>query len=124
MNSRPGTLRRHESPKPWAVSVLLALVVVTLGGCAPTVAATTPGTPAADATQTVAEVAYHRMEIGRLQTGAYTTNVLVDIDLPRGVRWTVLEFADDDYVLRFSNDDVPGVVWIVDPRGVRVRSAP
>ena len=103
---------------------LLVLLIALLGACAPTATAPMPGTPAADATQTVAEIAYHRMEIGRLQTGVYTTNVLVDLELPRGVRWTVLEFGDDDYVLRFSNDSVPDVVWIVTPRGVRVQSAP
>ena len=103
---------------------LLVLLIALLGACAPTVSTPSPGTPAADATQTVAEIAYHRMAIGRLQTGVYTTNILIDLELPRGVRWTVLEFGDDDYVLRFTNDSVPDVVWIVDPRGVRVRSAP
>ena len=103
---------------------LLVQLLAALAACAPAATAPAPTTPAADATQTVAEVAFHRMEIGRLQTGVYTTNVLVDLDLPRGVRWTVLEFSDTDYVLRFSNDDIPDVVWIVDPRGVRVRSAP
>ena len=82
-----------------------------------------PDSTAANETQMVAEIAHHRMEIGRLQTGAYTTNVLVDLELPRGVRWTVLEFAEDTYVLRFTNDEVPDLLWLVDPAGVRTRSA-
>lgn len=116
--------RRPAAPARWPRRLALALVVAALGACAPTVGATAPSTPAADATRTVAEIAYHRMEIGRLQTGAYTTNVLIDLDLPRGARWTVLDFTEDDYVLRFSHDDVTDVVWIVDPGGVQVRGAP
>ena len=124
MRPRPG--RRTRSLACTVVPRWVAIVVILAGlaACAPTTSAPTPGTPAATATQTVAEIAYHRMEIGRLRTGAYTTNVLIDLDLPRGARWTVLEFADDAFVLRFTNDDVPDVVWIVDPRGVRVRAAP
>ena len=117
------TIRRAR-PAVGRTATLLALLVLLLGSCAPSARATIPETPAADGTQTVAEIAYHRMEIGRLQTGMYTTNVLIDLELPRGVRWTVLEFSDDDYVLRFTNDAVSGVVWNVSPRGVRVGSAP
>jgi hypothetical protein len=36
------------------------------------------------------------MELGRLRLGVYTTNVLVDLDLPRGARVTVEAFDDDD----------------------------
>ena len=105
------------------IALTLATLIV-LAACAPqaqppTTSGATPSSAAAGATQTVAEIAHHRMEIGRLQTGAYTTNVLVDIEIPRGVRWTVLEFAEDDYLLRFTNDDVPDVLWLVEPGGVR-----
>lgn len=104
----------------WAVGLL---VVGALAACAPTTQASLPNTPAAQETQTVAQVAFHRMEIGRLQTGAYTTNVLVDLQLPRGVRWTVLEFTDRDYLLRFNHDEVTTLEWLVDPSGVRVLDA-
>ena len=58
------------------------------------------------------------MEIGFLQTGTYTTNALVDLDLPRGVKWTLEEFSDSSYQLRFTSDDQPEEVWLVSPRGV------
>ena len=109
------------------IALTLATLIV-LAACAPqaqpaTTPATTPSGAAAGATQTIAEIAHHRMEIGRLQTGAYTTNVLVDIEIPRGVRWTVLEFAEDDYLLRFTHDEVPGALWLVEPDGVRTEDA-
>jgi hypothetical protein len=109
----------------WNTPILVILLV--LAACAPQAtrpAQNTPNTAAASETQTLAQVAHHRMEIGRLQTGAYTTNVLVDLDIPRGVRWTVLEFSGDAYLLRFTHDAVPDVEWLVDPAGVRTSSAP
>ncbi|HSL96626.1 MAG TPA: hypothetical protein VLA35_12040, partial [Thermoleophilia bacterium] len=66
-----------------------------------------------------AYVAYHRMELGRLQLGVYTTNVLVDVELPRGARLTLEAFDDDGYRLRVDSDAVPGVAWYVTPSGVR-----
>lgn len=107
---------------PLRLLLMVALLAV-LGACAPQAQTPTPDSAAAEATQTLATIAHHRMEIGRLQTGAYTTNVLVDLELPRGVRWTVLEFAADTYLLRFTNEDVPDTEWLVDPAGVRSRPA-
>lgn len=106
----------------------IVMILLVLAACAPQATTPPPGanapnTAAASATETLAQVAHHRMEIGRLQTGAYTTNVLVDLDIPRGVRWTVLDFSTDAYLLRFTHDEVPDVVWLVDPSGVRTRAA-
>lgn len=117
---------------PRSASLLPALLLaLLLGACAPR---TTTGTavpangtaapeaplddPAAAQLERTALEAFHRMEIARLQTGAYTTNALVDLTLPRGTRWTVLEFADGDYLLRFTSDEVPERHWLVSPTGV------
>lgn len=62
------------------------------------------------------------MEIGYLQTGSYTTNALVDLQLPRGVRWTLEEFSEQNYRLRFTDDSRPGVAWLVSPAGVTAAS--
>ncbi|MEX2541575.1 MAG: hypothetical protein WD314_07190 [Trueperaceae bacterium] len=102
--------------------VLLALTL-TLAACAPSAGVPRPaGTTAAgepSELRRTALVAFHRMEIAFLQTGSYTTNALIDLDLPRGVRWTLEEFSETGYRLRFTDDDRPDVAWLVSPEGVR-----
>jgi hypothetical protein len=103
---------------PFATVALALALTLLATACAP--AAIAPlDDPEAVAVERVAQEAFHRMEIGRLRTGAYTTNVLVDLDLPRGARATVEAFDDDDYRLRIDSDAVPGAAWLVSPRGVR-----
>ena len=68
--------------------------------------------------QRVAIMAFHRMELGRLETGSYTTNALIDLELPRQVRWTLEEFDGQSYRLRFTSDSSPDEAWLVTPRGV------
>jgi hypothetical protein len=104
--------------RPLLPALALALAML-LAGCVPAAVAETLDTPAARAVARAAEETFHRMELGRLATGVYTTNVLVDVDLPRGARITVEAFTDDDYRLRVEGDQVAGVAWIVTPRGVR-----
>ncbi len=102
------------------------LVVVWLGvlaACAPTTSAPAIDGPAAQAVDRVAQETFHRMELGRLSQGTYTTNVLVDVALPQGARVTVEAFEGDDYLLRVDSDVVPGVVWYVSPQGVRHAAA-
>jgi hypothetical protein len=53
-----------------------------------------------------------------LRTGVYTTNVLVDLDIPRGTRVTVEAYGETDYLLRITSDAVPGAAWLVSPRGI------
>ena len=79
-----------------------------------------PESPAAREVQQTAQVAYHRMQIGFLQTGEYTTNALLDLSLPQGVRWTVETFEATTYQLRFVSAEVPDQAWIVTPEGVQV----
>jgi hypothetical protein len=99
--------------------VALAILVAMLAACVPAATAERLTSPAAQALERTASEAYHRMELGRLQTGSYTTNVLVDVDLPRGARVTVEAFTGDDYRLRVDSDALPDVAWFVSPRGVR-----
>lgn len=100
---------------------------VLFGACAPTAQeapATRPVAAPAElgAVQRTAWQAWHLMELGRISEGAYTTNALVDLDLPQGVRWDLLDFTDAGYrlrVLRVEEDGTEGEAWIVDPSGVR-----
>lgn len=107
--------------RPTRPTTLLALLLLlALAACAPR-AAQTPGaaSPAEEQLRRTAELAYHRMQIGYLETGTYTTNALVDLELPRGVRWTLESFSEDDYRLRFTADDLPDAAWLVTPAGTR-----
>ncbi len=90
-----------------------------LAACAPTTTAPALDDPAARQVDAVAQETFHRMELGRLSVGSYTTNVLVDVELPQGARVTVEAFDGDDYLLRVDSTAVPGVVWYVSPDGVR-----
>lgn len=100
------------------LGALPILLLALLAACAPQAVSPAFSSPEGQAVQRVAEVAFHRMEIGRLETGNYTTNVLVDLNMPQGVRWIVTDFTSDSYTLRFSADDLPEVAWLVSPRGV------
>jgi hypothetical protein len=103
----------------------LFALALALAACAPR-ASETPNalnSPEARQLEQTATIAYHRMEIGFLQTGEYTTNVLIDLALPQGVRWTLEEFSSTDYSLRFTSSAVPDFAWLVSPRGVRVTNA-
>lgn len=90
-----------------------------LAACAPQAISPAFSTPEAETVERIARVAYHRMEIGLLEVGSYTTNVLVDLDLPSGVRWIVTDFSADGYALRFTSDALPQVAWLVSPRGIQ-----
>lgn len=107
------TVRSHVR----AAAVMVALLLLGLAACAPRAAAF--DTPAAREAERAAYEAYHRMELGRLRLGVYTTNVLVDLDLPRGARITVEAFEDDDYQLRLTSEAALEIAWLVTPRGVR-----
>ena len=102
-------------------SLVLLACALLLGACAPraTTPADTLDTPEARQLEGVATEAFHRMEIGLLQTGAYTTNALIDLALPQGVRWTLEEFSAGSYLLRFTAASVPEYAWLVSPSGVR-----
>jgi hypothetical protein len=97
----------------------VACLAAVLVACVPAATTEALAGPAAQALERTASEAFHRMELGRLRTGGYTTNVLVDVDLPQGARVTVEAFSGDDYRLRVDSDAVEGVVWFVSPRGVR-----
>ena len=109
--------------------VYLALLVVMLlfTACTPQTMRAEPArpvvleSPEALAVDQTATAAWHRMEAEFLETGSYTTNVLADLSLPPGVRWTVETFTDGAYLLRFTSNAVPDYAWFVSPEGVRIR---
>ncbi|MEX2535370.1 MAG: hypothetical protein WD273_07170 [Trueperaceae bacterium] len=100
--------------------ILVIALVAALAACAPQATPVTgPATGRVDSElQRTAQVAFHRMELAYLLTGSYTTNALVDLDLPRGVKWTLEEFSDTSYRLRFTDDNRPGDAWLSTPVGV------
>ena len=110
--------------KLYALATLLLLL---LAACAPrTQNASTEtdpvlSSPAAQETERVAMAAYHRMELAQLEDGSYTTNVLINLDVPQGVRWMLEDLTDTSYTLRFTSTNVPDVAWIVTPDGVEPR---
>lgn len=61
------------------------------------------------------------MELGRLRSGSYSTDVLLDLAVPSGIRWTVVSYGPDAYALAVTGDGEPTPLR-VDPDGVRVGS--
>lgn len=114
-------MNAHPSSRRAASLALAAVLLALLAACAPSATTALPDDPAAREAERTARVAYHRMQIAFLETGAYTTNALVDLALPQGVRWTVDDFEPDgsSYRLRITHTEVPGVAWLVGPDGVR-----
>jgi len=109
-----------------ALAFAAAAVALALAGCAPQVQPLTFQNGPAGQLHRTAEIVYHRMAIGYLETGRYTTNVLVDVKLPAGAKWTLLDYARDgsSYRLRVTSTQVPGTAWDVSPGGVQRVTAP
>lgn len=117
--SRPVLARRQA----WGLVAALALL---LGACAPSAFPVPTTDPAAVELRRTADILYHRMELGYLESGIYTTNALIDAPLPEGARWTLLDFAPDgsSYVLLLTSTRIPEVAWRISPRGVSRTSPP
>lgn len=123
MHSSPTAHFHSNARTPLAARrlALIAPLLLVLAACAP--GAFGPGAstdPVAAELERTAQVLFHRMELGHLEAGVYTTNALIDVKLPEGARWTLQEFASDgsSYVLTLTSSRLPGVGWRVSPRGV------
>jgi hypothetical protein len=97
---------------------ILVILLLALSACAPRTRDPL-NSPQAQATDKIAQEVFHRMEIGKLQTGDYTTNALVDLRLPQGVTWTLTAFGSGAYQISVTSQEVPGYTWLVSPEGVR-----
>lgn len=102
---------------------LIIAVLLLLGACAPAAVSNelfeNSHSPAEDNARQTAILIWHRMELGRHQTGSYTSNVLIDLDeLPRGVAFRMESFPGESFELRVTDDAVPDVWWLVNPEGV------
>ena len=134
-SSRPARSPRRR-PR-LAAAGLLGALLLTIAGCVPAAApARDPAAPPPagdvravraprdlgrdDPLVRTAWEAWLRMELGRLTSGAYATDVLLELDLPAGVRWTVVEYGPDAYALQVTSDASPTALR-VDPDGVHVR---
>lgn len=103
---------------------LLALLVSSLAACAPgAFGSAGKADPVADELQNAAEIIYHRMELGRLELGKYTTTPLVDLDnLPEGATVTLIEYdveRGDFYTIQLTSSRLAGTSWRITERGVR-----
>lgn len=100
--------------------IVFALLCI-LSACAPRLSTSHPVLNSVEALETAktAQIAYHRMEIGLLQTGDYTTNALLELGLPQGVKWELQSFNSGDYELSFTSEAVPEYAWLVSSKGVR-----
>jgi hypothetical protein len=101
-------------------STFLLLTSLLFTACAPGTRTLTEITasPESQELERTAQLAYHKMEEARLETGSYNTNVLADLTLPQGVLWQLEALAEDSYRIRFVSSDVPGFAYIVTPEGV------
>lgn len=98
------------------------MTMLVLSACAPKVQTFSEivNSPAAQQVAQIANIAFHRMEISKLETGTYTTNILMDLPLPQGASWTLEFLSQNAYQLRFTSVDVPGFAWLVTPDGVKL----
>lgn len=107
---------------------LLALLVGSLAACAPSAFGSAgKADPVADELQNTAEIIYHRMELGRLELGKYTTTPLVDLtNLPEGATVTLIEYDVERggfYTIMLTSTRLPGAAWRITERGVRRAAA-
>ncbi|HRN19471.1 MAG TPA: hypothetical protein PLU66_10340 [Trueperaceae bacterium] len=118
---RPGSVAQGRKASQRLGILAPALLVLLLAACAPgAFGPAASADPVAAELERTAQVLYHRMELGYLETGVYTTNALVDVKLPEGARWTLQEFASDgsSYLLVLTSSRLPERAWRVSPRGV------
>jgi hypothetical protein len=108
----------RKSTVVYGVALLLVLV---LAACVPQVSPEVKNSAAYQQAQKFATIVWHRMELGHLQSGTYSTNVLADLKVPQGVKLTLVSFGEGSYLLRVTSSQVPGVGWFVSPSGVEAK---
>ncbi len=110
--------------------LMLLLIASILAACAPTAVAPEPEPPAqtgADPREEraleIASTIFHRMELGNLENGSYSADVLIDLELPRGIAWTMVTFPGETFEMRVTDDLLPETYWLVTPDGIRRMSS-
>lgn len=103
--------------------LLVALLALPLAACAPgAFGGANTDDPVVAELQRAAEVIYHRMELGRLELGAYTTTPLVDARIPEGATLTLVEYdaeSGSTYTIVLSSTRFTQGEWRITPSGVR-----
>ncbi len=106
--------------------LILLLIGATLAACAPTTVPPVTGPPAEtepdpreERAVDIASTIFHRMELGNLENGSYSADVLIDLELPRGIAWTMVTFPGETFEMRVTDDLLPGTYWLVTPDGIR-----
>ena len=94
-----------------------------LAACAPgAFGGANPDDPAVAELQRAAEIIYHRMELGKLELGAYTTTPLIDAVIPEGATLTLVEYDTESgstYTIVLSSTRFTQGEWRITPGGVR-----
>ncbi len=105
---------------PTKLSFLFLLTLLLLTACAPGTRTLSEisGSPESQQLERTARLAYFKMEEAKLETGAYTTNILAELALPQGVLWQLETLTNETYQLKFVSNDVPGFAYLVNPDGV------
>lgn len=102
------------------VSALLLAILVS--ACAPgAFGGARADDPVVAELQRAADIIYHRMELGRLEIGAYTTTPLIDARIPEGATLTLIQYDAENgttYTLLLSSSRYDGGSWRITPRGV------
>lgn len=107
----------------YAKSIFAALLLaIVVSACAPgAFGGARPDDPIVAELQRSAEIIYHRMELGRLELGAYTTTPLIDARIPEGATLTLIQYDAENgstYTLLLSSSRFTGGSWRITPRGV------
>lgn len=118
----------HAAPQPLPVAAafrmaaLALALLLALAACAPgAFGGADPNDPVVAELQRAAEIIFHRMELGKLELGAYTTTPLVDARIPEGATLTLVEYdaeAGSTYMLMLTSSRFPEGAWRITPRGV------
>lgn len=97
-------------------------LLITLAACAPAAfGSANVDQPIVEELRKAAEIIYHRMELGRLELGAYTTTPLVDADIPEGAMLTLINYdleRGSTYELLLTSTHLGGAGFRITPRGV------
>jgi len=117
------TAQRSRATAALRNTALALALLLGLAACAPgAFGGVDPDDPAVAELQRAAEIIFHRMELGKLELGAYTTTPLVDARIPEGATLTLVEYdaeSGSTYTIVLTSTRFTQGEWRITPSGVR-----